>query len=333
MSSLRLTVDLEKITRNARMTVDMCRPLGLEVVGVTKGVSGHPAVAGAMLAGGIKMLGDSRLDNISRMRDAGVEAPVLLIRSPGPSEVPRAIDLADASLNGSIEIIDALSRRAVTAGKRHGVVLMVDLDTGREGLPVSDAPEACRRISAMPGVKLQGLGVYFHFSTGMSFQMERLEELVILAEKIRKQYGIPLSMISGGSTNVFRTMVLEKNPLRGVTQLRIGTAVLLGLSASVGPVEIEGFHRDTFVLEAEVIELKGKEKSTAILSLGKLDADAEFLFPHDSRMRVLDATSDHLLLHLGSARVSGLGAEIPFLLGYPALSRLMASQYVNVELR
>jgi ornithine racemase len=333
MSGLHLTIDLKKITFNAHRTVEMCRPLGLEVMGVTKGVSGHPLVAEALMGGGIKVLGDSRLENISRMRDAGIRIPIVLIRSPGPSEVPRAVDLADASLNGSLELIAALSHEAMARGKRHGVVLMVDLETGREGLPVQDVPAACQRVLTMPGVELLGLGAYFHFRSEKSFQVGRLKQLVRLAEKIEKHYGITLSIISGGSTNVFRTVVLDKEPGRGITQLRIGTAVLLGLSASIGPVVIEGFHRDAFVLYAEVIELKGREKSTAILSLGKFDADHEFLFPLDSGMKVLDATSDHLLLHLGDAGKPCLGDRIPFLLGYPALSRLMASPCVNLEWR
>jgi predicted amino acid racemase len=333
MSSLRLMVDLKKITFNARRTVDMCRPIGLEVIGVTKGVSGHPLVAEAMLAGGIEILGDSRLDNIARMRKAGIDGPFVLIRSPGPSEVARTVELAHASLNSSLEIIAALSREAMAKGKHHGVILMVDLETGREGLPVHDVPGACRSIAKMPGVELRGLGAYFHFKSETSFQAARLNDLVLLADKIKREYGISPALISGGSTNVFRTVVLDKKPISGITQLRIGTAVLLGLSASIGPIAIEGFYRDTFVLDAEVIELKASERSTAILSLGKLDADPEFLFPFDPGMRVLDATSDHLLLHLGDAKEIRLGSRIAFLLGYPALSRLMASPHVTLEWR
>ena len=87
MSTACLTIDLEKITHNARKTLAICRPFGLDVVGVTKGVCGSPAVARAMIAGGIKTLGDSRLDNIARMRDAGIDIPLALLRSPAPSEV------------------------------------------------------------------------------------------------------------------------------------------------------------------------------------------------------------------------------------------------------
>jgi predicted amino acid racemase len=88
MSNPRLRINLAKITHNARRTVDIARGHGVEVMGVIKGVAGNPQVAEAMLAGGIQSLGDSRLDNIARLRSAGILAPVTLLRSPGPSDVP-----------------------------------------------------------------------------------------------------------------------------------------------------------------------------------------------------------------------------------------------------
>jgi len=57
MSAACLTIDLAKITQNAHKTLAICRPFGLDVVGVTKGVCGSPAVARAIIAGGIETLG------------------------------------------------------------------------------------------------------------------------------------------------------------------------------------------------------------------------------------------------------------------------------------
>ncbi|MEA3361094.1 MAG: hypothetical protein U9R17_17040, partial [Thermodesulfobacteriota bacterium] len=57
MATVDLTIDLAKITHNARKTIAICRPFSLDVVGVTKGVCGSPDVARAMIAGGIKTLG------------------------------------------------------------------------------------------------------------------------------------------------------------------------------------------------------------------------------------------------------------------------------------
>ena len=75
MSNPRLRIDLDKITHNARKTVEISRMHGLGVMGVTKGAAGMPEVAKAMLAGGIEGLADSRLDNIARLRAAGIRLP------------------------------------------------------------------------------------------------------------------------------------------------------------------------------------------------------------------------------------------------------------------
>ena len=133
---------------------------------------------------------------------------------------------------------------------------------------------------------------------------------------------------------MFRSLVLEGRPVPGMNQLRIGTAILLGLSASIGPRRIQGFHHDTFLLDAELIEVKTRDKIFGILSLGSLDVDPQFLFPSEPGIRVLRATSDHTLVDLTQSQVSwGVGDRLVFELGYPALSRLVASNQAHIEYR
>lgn len=136
----RLVVNLNAITENTRKTIDRSRAFGVEVVGVTKGVSGLPPVAKAMVAGGIRTLGDSRLKNVACMREAGLTEPVVLIRSPAPSEVEETVRLCSASLNADLSVLRSLSEQALRAARKHEVLLMVDLDTGREGVLPSDLP-------------------------------------------------------------------------------------------------------------------------------------------------------------------------------------------------
>ena len=59
----------------------LCAPQGIELAGVTKACCGHPAVARAMLAGGAGLLAESRLDNVRRLRKAGIEDWLILERS------------------------------------------------------------------------------------------------------------------------------------------------------------------------------------------------------------------------------------------------------------
>ena len=330
----RLFINLKAITDNSRKTIDFCHGFGVDVVGVTKGVSGLPAVAKAMVEGGIRKLGDSRLKNIACMREAGMDQPMVLIRSPALSEVEETVRLCDASLNVDVGVLRALSEEALRAGKKHEILLMVDLDTGREGILPSDLPGACREVLAMNGLTLRGLGTYFDMKSEDELHRPAIGRLVRIAGELEKEYRTSLPVVSGGSSNVFRSLVLESRSVPGMNQLRIGTAILLGLSASIGPRRIKGFHHDTFLLDAELIEVKRRDRIFGILSLGTLDVDPQFLFPSEPGIRVLRATSDHTLVDLTQSRVSwGVGDRLVFELGYPALSRLVASNQAHIEYR
>jgi predicted amino acid racemase len=329
MSNPRLRIDLEKITHNTRRTLAISRAHGIEIMGVTKGAAGLPEVARAMLAGGIKALADSRLDNIARLRAAGIQTHTTLLRSPGPSDVSRTVELADASLNSDLEIVEALAIEARLHCKIHGVVLMVDLSTGREGLPPESVTAACRRLQSLPGIQFQGIGAYFHMASDSELHLQGLQALVRLAKQIEREAGQPPALLSAGSSNIFRTLAVEGRPNPGINHLRIGTAILLGFSSSLNPITIDGFERDTFVLQVEVIEVKTKKPGQAILALGKLDADPQFLFPLNPDLIVREASSDHLTIQTDTP--SRVGDWISFRLGYPALSRLVVSPYVQIE--
>jgi predicted amino acid racemase len=184
-------------------------------------------------------------------------------------------------------------------------------------------------VASLPGVGLAGIGAYFHLASECSLHTAALSRFVALAKWIETDLGKPLAMLSGGSSNIFRTIAVEGRSNPGINHLRIGTAILLGFSSSLNPVTIDGFERDTFVLSAEVIEVKHRRPGEAILALGRVDTDPQFLFPLTPGLRVKDATSDHLLVSTGN-RVR-LGDWVLFHLGYPALCRLTASPYVHIE--
>jgi len=326
-----LTIHLGKITRNARKAVDICRSFGLDVVGVTKAVWGHPGIARAMLEGGIDVLGDSRLDNISRMREAGIRAPTILLRSPAPSEVSRCIALADASLNGDLQVMRALSREAIREAKTHKVILMVDFDTGREGVYPDDVPGVCREVMKMEGLELVGLGIYFSYGSDEGLHVAGQQRLVSLAIEIEQDLGTSLPIISGGSTNVFHDILLEGKHVPGINQLRIGTAILLGISSSIGPARIEGFYHDTFTLEAELIGVKKRTRVRGLLSVGQMDTDSKYLFPIIPGVRIIESSCDHIVVDLTEyPKPVRTGDHICFELGYYALSRLMISPYVKM---
>ena len=76
--------------------------------------SARPRVAAAMLRGGAVGLGDSRVENLARLR-AGGSAPRTLIRSPMLSQVAQVVRTATASLNTEAAVLAALDDAAAHA--------------------------------------------------------------------------------------------------------------------------------------------------------------------------------------------------------------------------
>jgi predicted amino acid racemase len=129
-----LTVDLDAIEHNARAIVGRCAEHGITVAGVTKGVCGNVEIARAMLRGGVASLADSRLENIARLRAAGVGVPITMLRLPPLSGVEEVVAAAGASLNSELEVVAGLSEAALRRGAVHDVVVMIDLGDLREGV-------------------------------------------------------------------------------------------------------------------------------------------------------------------------------------------------------
>lgn len=66
-------------SHNARILTDRTGARGVSVCGVTKATLGAPEVARALLAAGVGSLGESRIENVERLRGAGIVAEVLLV--------------------------------------------------------------------------------------------------------------------------------------------------------------------------------------------------------------------------------------------------------------
>ena len=78
-----------------------------------------------MLRGGVTGLGDSRVENLARLRAGGLTTRTTLIRSPMLSQAALVVRDADISLNTEAAVIDSLAAAAQSQGTKHAVVVMV----------------------------------------------------------------------------------------------------------------------------------------------------------------------------------------------------------------
>jgi len=343
-----LRIDLEKISANARRVV---AALGdRHVVGVTKVTCGSPDVGRALLAGGAQALGESRLENAERLREAGIAAPIWLLRSPAPDLAADTVRLTDISLESELETVAALDRAAGRAGTSHGVVAMVDLGDLREGMLPADLPAFAETVERLAHVELAGIGVNLTCYGAVCPTPANLGELAALAGQTERRLGRPLAFVSGGNSGSIALTVAGQMPA-AVTSLRVGETILLGVDTLTREPAL-GLHLDAFVVEAPVIECKVKpsmptgeiaqdafgnrpsfvdrgQRRRAICALGRQDAPPEGLVPVDPRVEVLGASSDHLILDVEAVEPPPrLGEPLAFVPGYGATLQLCTSPYV-----
>jgi predicted amino acid racemase len=346
-----ITIDLQKIEHNARTITWLCRQHGMTVTGVTKVTCGLPEVAQAMLRGGVTSIGESRLPNIRRLQASGIHTPYMLLRLPPLSEVENVVMSVDISLNSEISVTKALSRAAQQRGRVHDIIVMVDLGDLREGVWPDDLMPFVRDIVNLPGIRIVGLGTNLSCYGGVVPSADNMQKLVDYADQIERTFNLNLPYISGGSSSSLPLIAAGKMPGR-INHLRIGEAILLGRETIHRSAWPDTF-QDAFCLYAEVIEEKQKpsvpigeiaedafgktpafinhgERERAILNIGREDVDVDGLRPLDTRLAILGASSDHLIVDVTNAKEAiRIGNTIAFSLNYSALLAVMTSPYVE----
>ena len=348
MTGVRIELDLDKIGENARILVDRLGSTGISVTGVTKAALGSPELAAALIDAGVTALGDSRIENLERLRAAGIVATTLLLRSPMLSQVDRVVVSADVSCNTEPSVIRALSAAARAADVRHGIILMVELGDLREGIHPPDLLVIAESTLALPHLALTGIGTNLACRNGISPDDRNMQELSSLACSIEASCGITLDVVSGGNSANLAWFETTSDTGR-VNDLRLGESILLGLEP-LRRRPIAGLHGDAVTITAEVIESKRKpslpwgtseqaafgaaEHATdrgdiwqTIVAIGHQDTDPNGLVPPPGAT-ILGASSDHLVLET-ACRVDP-GQLMTFLPDYSALLRAMTSPFVAV---
>lgn len=128
----------------------------------------------------------------------------------------------------SLALAEPLSAAAEARGVVVPVLIEVDTGLGRTGVAAADALDLAIDVSALPGVRLEGLYMHEGQLAGLGGSRAELraagaaaaEGLVAVATQIRGE-GIPISVVSVGSTPGWDSAPL----VEGVTEARPGTYV------------------------------------------------------------------------------------------------------------
>ena len=350
MSLPRLEIRIDLIRHNAEILVGRLAQRGIEVCGVTKATLGSAEVARELLAAGVTSLGESRIDNVEHLRQRGIEAEIMLIRSPPMSQVDRVVASTDVSLNTELAVIEHLSASARRQQRNHAIILMVELGDLREGIMPSDLLEVVEQVLDLPGITLRGIGTNLACQSGVIPDASNMGQLTDLTESVEAAFGLKLSVISGGNSASLGWALSPESSIGRVSQLRLGEAILLGRNPT-DRMGIDGLHTDAIALLGEVIESKDKPMVPAgtrgqsafgaakqtqgadgteeriIVALGRQDIDPEGIVA-PLPLTSLGASSDHLVLTSMALEPAAVGSVIRFTLDYSALLRAMTSPFV-----
>lgn len=343
-----LIIDTDKIRKNTRHLVKMCKEFNINVAGVTKVFCAIPEVSQAMVDGGVTMIADSRVRNVKKLTDINI--PKLLLRLPMLSEIDDVVKYFDISLNSEYETIKALSKSAIKQNTIHKIIMMIDLGDLREGVWHENAVELAGEILDLKGIKLHGVGVNLTCYGGVIPNSKNLGQLVSLAEEIERKYNIKLEIISGGNSSSLYLLEKKEIPKR-INHLRLGESITLGFETAYGK-RIEGTFGDAFTLVAQVIEVQEKPSmpvgeigmdafgqkpvfedkgiiKRAILGVGRQDLKVDAITAKDKNISVLGASSDHLIMDVSkSSKDYKVGDIIEFDVAYGALLSAATSEYV-----
>lgn len=347
MTTPRLEINLKKIAHNAEKLTELYGSKGIAVTGVTKGVCGDPEIARIFTKSGINTIGDSRISNIKKMREAGVKAQFILTRIPMPSELDLVVRYADISLNSELSVIKELSVLAISYNISHKIILMVELGDLREGIIPEELNDAVDEVLKLKGVKLAGIGTNLACLGGVSPDDKKMQELSSLTEEIEKKFKINLKFISGGNSANYNWFISTKD-VGKINNLRLGESILLGLETGQRK-PIPNLFTDVFTLVAEVVESKIKPSEPygdiqqdafgniprfknrgqirrVIVGMGLQDVSVSGLTPR-LKIDILGASSDHTILDAGNFNLK-VGDNIEFSINYGALLEAMTSPYV-----
>lgn len=160
-------IDLDAIRHNAGLLARLAAPAQLCAV-VKAGAYGHGPVpvARAALNGGASWLAVAMVEEGAVLRDAGIEAPILLLSEPPSEAMNDVVGLAltpTLYTETGVTAADAAYRRVAPdpTGRPFPVHVKVDTGMRRVGASPAETVKLALKVQALPQIELAGIWTHF----------------------------------------------------------------------------------------------------------------------------------------------------------------------------
>lgn len=352
-----IQLNRKKLQHNYRFLDDLFKREGIEWAVVSKLLCGHPDFLQEVLDLGVKEVCDSRLSNLKMIKKIAPEVQTVYIKPPAKRLVEHIVRYADVSFNSETETIRMLSEEAVRQGKTHKITIMIELGDLREGIMGENLLGFYEQVFELPNIQVVAIGTNLNCLHGVMPSEDKLIQLCLYKQLIESRFDRKIPFITGGTSVVLPLLRQHRVP-KGINHFRIGEALFFGNDLFSGGAAND-MEQEVFKLYSEVIEITekpvvptgmlaenpsgdtfeiepedyGRTSCRAILDVGLLDIPPQFMKPVDSRLQIINASSDMLILDLGENEGNyEVGNWIEFDLVYMGALGLLNSRYIDKKI-
>ncbi len=197
-------IDLTAIRDNVRTLAARTAPSVEKLAVVKANAYGHGdvEVARASLDAGASRLGVALVEEGARLREAGIEAPILVLVEATPDAAKEIVAQELTPSVFTLAAAEALNEAASAAGRRLRVHVCVDTGMHREGAPFEHGLRLVEDVARLEALELEGL--WSHFAMGEQdahpftvAQIERFSDLCTSVQ--RRGIDVPVRHLSSSA--------------------------------------------------------------------------------------------------------------------------------------
>ncbi|KIC01305.1 amino acid racemase [Flavobacterium sp. JRM] len=322
---------------------------------VSKLLCGNKIYLKEIIALGVTEIHDSRVSNLRKIKSLDPNIQTVYIKPPAKRSIASIVKYADVSFNTEIYTIQMLSSEAQKQNKTHKIIIMIEMGDLREGVMGEDLVEFYGQVFSLPNIEVLGIGTNLNCLSGVMPTQDKLIQLSLYKQLIEAKFNISIPWVSGGTSVALPLIIKNARPME-VNHFRIGEALFFGKDLFTGET-IEGMHNDVFKLYTEIIEITekpdiptgelgenvagntfsmndtedfGGTSLRAILDIGLLDMQPQYLESDDAEISIVDASSDMLVIDISrSKKKYKIGDLVSFNIRYMGALYLLNSDYIE----
>ena len=221
----------------------------------------------------------AKLGEAEVLADGGISDVLIANQVVGPAKMQRLVEVARRiDLKVAVDHLvqaEPISKAASAAGVTVGILIEVDIGTGRCGLkPGKPVLELAQTISSLDGLRFDGLQAYEGHAVYVNDPTERTQlvqeafEKALETRRLLEQNGIEVRILSGGSSSTYQIT----GAIDGVNEIQAGSyATMDWRYAEMLP--------DFEVALSVLARVISKRPGVAVLDVGLKGAGCEFGSP------------------------------------------------------